>query len=68
MTTTAETTLLDETEAERVVRWRFEELVRSGYDFDAALELAVHSEIDLHLACALVHRGCTPETARRILL
>ena len=68
MTTTAETALLDETETERVVRWRFEELVRSGYEFDAALELAVHSEVDLHLARKLVHKGCAPEIARRILL
>ena len=68
MTTTAETAPLDQTEGERVVRWRFEELVRSGYDFDAALELAVHAEIDLHLACKLVHEGCAPAIARRILL
>ena len=68
MTTTTETAPLDQTEAERVVRWRFEELVRFGYDFDAALELAVHGEIDLHLACKLVHKGCAPEIARRILL
>ena len=68
MTATTETAVLDETETERVVRWRFEELVRSGYDFDAALEVAVHGEVDLHLACKLVHQGCAPEIARRILL
>lgn len=68
MATTAEIPLLDESEAERVIRWRFEELVRAGYTLDAAIEIAVHGEVDLHLAVDLAHRGCPPETARRILL
>jgi hypothetical protein len=68
MTTAAELTLIDESEAERVIRWRFEELVRAGYGLDSALEIAVHGEVDLHLAVDLAHRGCPPETARRILL
>jgi hypothetical protein len=68
MTTTAELALIDESEAERVIRWRFEELVRAGYSLDEALEIAVHGEVDLHLAVDLAHKGCPPETARRILL
>jgi hypothetical protein len=50
------------------LRWRFEELVRSGYDIGSALVLASHVEIDLHDASALTRRGCPPETALRILL
>ena len=68
MATTAELALLEESEAERVIRWRFEELVRAGYCLDAALELAVHTEVDLHVAVDLAHKGCPPETARMILL
>ena len=68
MTTAPELALIDESEAERVIRWRFEELVRAGYCLDAALEIAVHAEVDLHCAVDLAHKGCPPETARRILL
>ena len=60
--------LIDETEAEAILRWRFEELVRSGYDIGSALVLASHVEFDLHDASALTRRGCPPETALRILL
>jgi hypothetical protein len=66
--TAAQFELIDETEAEAILRWRFEELVRSGYDIGSALVLASHVEIDLHDASALTHRGCPPETALRILL
>ena len=68
MATTAELALIDDSEAERVIRWRYEELVRAGYGLDAALEIAVHNEVDLHHAIGLAHKGCPPETARRILL
>ena len=68
MATAAESALIDESEAERVIRWRYEELVRAGYAFDAALEIAVHNEVDLHCAVELTHKGRPPETARRILL
>ena len=60
--------LIDETTSEAVLRWRFEELVRSGYDIGSALVLASHVEIDLHDASSLTHNGCPPETALRILL
>ena len=66
--TAAQFELIDETEAEAILRWRFEELVRSGYDIGSALVLASHVEIDLHDASALTRRGCPPETALRILL
>jgi hypothetical protein len=66
--TAAQFEAIDETEAEIILRWRFDELVRAGYDVGTALVLASHVEIDLHDATSLVHRGCPAETAVRILL
>jgi hypothetical protein len=66
--TVAQFETIGEAEAELILRWRFDELVRAGYDIGAALLLASHVEIDLHHASALVRRGCPPETALRILL
>ncbi|MEX2614173.1 MAG: hypothetical protein WD380_11390 [Gaiellaceae bacterium] len=66
--TAAQFELIDESEAEAILRWRFEELVRSGYDVGSALVLASHVEVDLHQASGLTRRGCSPETALRILL
>ena len=57
-----------ETEEERVIDWRAGELIRAGYEHTTALELALRSDVDLHLAVALVRRGCPPGTAARILL
>jgi hypothetical protein len=51
-----------------VVRWRMLVLLRSGYEWDDALELAIETSVDLHVAVDLVNRGCASETARRILL
>lgn len=53
---------------EAVLRWRFEELVRAGYDAGSAMILASHIEVDLHAATGLLERGCPPETAMRIVL
>ena len=66
--TAAQFELIDDTEAEAILRWRFDELVRAGYDVGSALMLASHVEVDLHAASALVRRGCPPDTAMRILL
>ena len=66
--TAAQFEAIDETEAEMILRWRFDELVRAGYDVGTALMLASHVEIDLHDATELVHRGCPADTAVRILL
>ena len=66
--TAAQFELIDETEAEAILRWRFEELVRAGYDISSALVLASHVEIDLHDASALTRQGCPADTALRILL
>ncbi|MFN8186951.1 MAG: hypothetical protein U0R69_07725 [Gaiellales bacterium] len=57
-----------ETEEDRVINWRVEELLRAGYDEVAALELALTPEVDLHRAVDLVRCGCPRDTAVRILL
>jgi hypothetical protein len=54
---------------ERVVLgWRFEELVRAGYDERDAMIIADRGDIDLHRATELLRAGCTKPTAMRILL
>ena len=59
---------LKETEAERVERWRAEELERAGYDLSAAAVLAASGDVDLHLAIDLLSQGCSQDTAMQILL
>ena len=66
--TAAQFEQLGELEAETVLRWRFEELVRGGYDAGEAMILASHVEVDLHRATDLVAMGCPTPTAMRILL
>jgi hypothetical protein len=51
-----------------VLRWRFDELRRAGFETDDALIVASAVQIDLHLATKLLRRGCPPQTALRILL
>jgi hypothetical protein len=64
----AELDIQVETEAERIERWRAEELERAGYEPLQAAELAARNDVDLHLAVNLLERGCPVETAVRILL
>jgi hypothetical protein len=66
--TAAQFELINDTEAEAILRWRFEELSRGGYDIGSALVLASHVEVDLHRAVELTRSGCPPATALRILL
>lgn len=61
-------TQINETEDERVARWRLEQLTRAGYEETVALVLADLVDIDLHLAVDLVRQGCPSDTALRILL
>jgi hypothetical protein len=56
------------TERERIEMWRAQALERAGYAPDAAVELALRQDIDLHFAVELIENGCPPETALRILL
>lgn len=55
-------------ETQEVLRWRFDELVRVGYEPDDAKVLASHPEVDLHRAVELLKRGCPQATALHILL
>ena len=57
-----------ESELERVERWRAEALERIGYDASSAALLASRHDVDLHRAIELVEQGCSPEIALRILL
>jgi hypothetical protein len=57
-----------ETEAERVERWRADELIRAGFDPDSALKLAADPTVDIHRAAQMLQRGCPPELAVQILL
>ena len=58
---------IEETEAERVVRWRANELERAGYDEASAAELAARPDVDLHRATWLLESGCPVELAVEIL-
>ena len=57
-----------ETEQERIERWRAEELERAGYEPAAAALLASRTDVDLHYAIDLLGNGCQPELALQILL
>ena len=63
-----EITLIDQSEIERIERWRAEELERAGYEPRAAGRLAVRHDVDLHAAVDLLERGCPTDLALRILL
>jgi hypothetical protein len=60
--------IYEETEAERVERWRAEELERAGFDPRSAAALAARADVDLHAAMGLLERGCPLELALKILL
>jgi hypothetical protein len=66
--TAAQFEQLEETEAVEVLRWRFDVLLRLGFDIEQAAVAAANVEIDLHAAENLMRRGCPPELALRILM
>ena len=66
--TVAEEIQIAETEADRVVRWRAQELERAGYDPEAAAQLAARNDVDLHRAIELIELGCPVDLALQILL
>ena len=49
-----------------VIRWRTQRLLRIGYEFREAARLAL-SRIDIHELERLVGKGCSLETAVRIV-
>ena len=57
-----------ESEGRCVSLWRFEQLLRAGYDRRAASAIARRRDVDLHLAVELAGVGCPVDTALRILL
>ncbi|MGI9657598.1 MAG: hypothetical protein ACR2OD_01720 [Gaiellaceae bacterium] len=65
---TSELELVEDTEADRVMRWRVEELHRAGYGQREAVKLAMRGDVDLHLAVDLLRNGCSTTTALEILL
>jgi hypothetical protein len=60
--------LVDQTEIERIERWRVDELARAGFEPRAAGRLAVRHDVDLHTATDLLERGCPQDLALKILL
>ena len=66
--TAAQFELIDETEAEAIRRWRFEELVRAGYDIGSALVLGVPCGDRPPQRVGAHPGGLPPETALQILL
>jgi hypothetical protein len=58
----------EETEEQRIERWRSQELERAGFDQRSATELARRHDIDLHRAVDLLKTGCPPGLALKILL
>ena len=60
--------LVDQTEIERIERWRVDELERAGFEPRAAGRLAVRHDVDLHTAIDLLERGCSQDLALKILL
>ena len=66
MMTAAETEIRDEFEL--VEAWRAEQLEAAGYGAQAAAELAMRQDVDLHVAVGLLGQGCQPELALKILL
>ena len=65
---TIERTTAAEEAVVQLLRWRFQQLCRAGFELDEATVLATHWEIDLHQAADLMERGCPSATALRILL
>jgi len=57
-----------EVEADVIIRWRTEQLRRAGYAERSALLLALRTDVDLHVAMALLAQGCPQKVALRILL
>jgi hypothetical protein len=68
MIATGVAVLVDETEDERVIRWRLQQLAKAGYSWACAMVIAANRDIDLHRAVRLVQAGCPIDTAMQILL
>ena len=56
-----------EAQAEEVLGWRLEQLLRAGYHRHDARQLARRFDVDLHQAIDLLDKGCPPAVAVSIL-
>jgi hypothetical protein len=65
--TASEFELLADTEAEALLRWRFENVAAAGAPIEDALVIASHVEIDLRAAVDLLGRGCPAKLVVPIL-
>lgn len=54
-------------DVDSVVRWREEQLAEAGYPPNEAFDLASRLDVDLHVACDLLRRGCAVTVAVAIL-
>jgi hypothetical protein len=54
-------------QANGVLAWRRDQLLRSGFPASLAAALAKNGDFDLHALIELVERGCPPSLAVRIL-
>ena len=54
-------------ESQLVEAWRAEQLEMAGYGAQAAAELAMRHDVDLHGAIALLTQGCPTELALKIV-
>ena len=61
------TTTRNEQGGTLVSAWRRDQLVSAGFAFPDARRLGRDPRYDLHALLDLVHRGCPPELAARIL-
>ncbi len=66
MTTAADTEIREETQL--VEAWRAEQLEMAGYGAQAAADLAMRHDVDLHVAIGLIAQGCPADLALKILL
>ncbi|HEV3408534.1 MAG TPA: hypothetical protein VG079_07610 [Gaiellaceae bacterium] len=57
----------NEPEPSRVLAWRREQLVETGFPPSLAAQVAVDPRYDLHALIELVERDCPPELAVQIL-
>jgi hypothetical protein len=62
-----QTTTADRRAGDELVRWRRDQLTRSGFPLPVAALIAKDGGYDLHALIELVERGCPPDLAVRIL-
>lgn len=52
---------------DEAIAWRYQNLLRAGFDADLATSTAENLRHDLHALLQLIDRGCPPQLAIRIL-